>query len=184
MSSESDKIQSDPSVSSPTSPVIGSVRSPNQSLTTTTIAARTSQSAAEYPISPIVIHRSVKSGSIVLPEPTEDGKRGSVYSNRRSSSPVATFHKTIPSDVDEQTAEKMIVSLNQKYGLFAEFTPPELTYLSSILTILSFQPSEVIIETGEQSSFVGIVVQGQLNVELGDGVVKAVDEGRLLGELR
>lgn len=36
------------------------------------------------------------------------------------------------------------------------------SYLAQVLTILKFQPNDVIIEAGEESSFVGIVLAGVL----------------------
>jgi CRP-like cAMP-binding protein len=95
---------------------------------------------------------------------------------------LKVFDKTLNSDVSQAEAIQLLQKIDEKTSLFREFTFQDMAYLAQVLTILKFQPGDVIIESGEESSFVGMILQGELQVRFGD-VVKPIPEGSLLGEL-
>ena len=95
---------------------------------------------------------------------------------------LKTFDKTLSSDVTQEEAISLLQKMDEKTSLFREFTFHDMVYLAQVLTILKFQPGDVIIEAGEESSFVGIILSGELQVKFGD-VQKAIPEGSLLGSV-
>ena len=95
---------------------------------------------------------------------------------------LKVFDKTLSSDVTQEEAIALLQKVDEQTALFREFSFTELAYLAQILTILKFAPGDTIIEAGEESSFVGMVLSGVLQVRFGE-VVKPIPEGSLLGEL-
>jgi len=93
-----------------------------------------------------------------------------------------SFRKTLNSDIPVEETLTLLQKVDEKTNLFREFVPSDLDYLSRVLTVLTFSPGDPIIEVGEESSFVGFVLQGDLRVQV-DTESKVIPAGSLLGEL-
>lgn len=102
------------------------------------------------------------------------------------------FQRTIPSELDVPSIFELLLSVHNRTGLLREFTLGEIQLLAQVLTALKFKAGESVIEPGEPSSFVGIILSGKLEVVLSsegsvsnlyDPAVATLEPGNLLGEI-
>lgn len=120
--------------------------------------------------------------SLATAQPSQDKMMKLEVFAPKEEEELKTFDKTLSSDVTQEEAISLLQKMDEKTSLFREFTFHDMVYLAQVLTILKFQPGDVIIEAGEESSFVGIILSGELQVKFGD-VQKAIPEGSLLGSV-
>ena len=76
------------------------------------------------------------------------------------------FERTLQSEMDISETFDLLLSIQSNSVLFREWSLSDMQVLSQLLTVLKFGSGEPVIEAGEPSSFVAIVLSGALEVRL------------------
>jgi len=89
----------------------------------------------------------------------------------------------LASDVSFEESHVLLQVLADESRMLAEFTPDEIEQLARGMAILRVHMDETIMAAGEESSFVGILLHGKINVTLPSGATLVISSPCLLGEL-
>lgn len=95
------------------------------------------------------------------------------------------YKHVLQSDILPEESRPLLQSLftGDDSTLFYEFNNTDINELINCMTILRFEKDEIIVETGELSTFVGIILSGELMVNINDNTHIIMSSGSLIGEL-
>ena len=108
------------------------------------------------------------------------GEDGPVPHNgeRRSS----THMPVLSSDESKEDIEQLLVEVQAKSRYFRGFVD-EVPKLAEMLSVVSFDEGETILQRGEEGTWVGLVLSGELSVIIEGKAVATVNPGDFLGEM-
>ena len=88
----------------------------------------------------------------------------------------------LSSDEDKEDVEQLLVEVQAKSRYFRGFVD-EVPMLAEMLSVVSFDEGETILQRGEEGTWVGLVLSGELEVIIEGKAVATVNPGDFLGEM-
>eukprot|EP01083_Nonionella_stella_P047854 128072_1 len=96
--------------------------------------------------------------------------------------PRIDLRKSLPSTISDDQAVELMIALRQQNILFSDFNRSELQLLAEIMSVLTFLPSDPLIEEGEEASFFGMLLSGRLEAQLLNGSTRYLTPGTVVGD--
>jgi hypothetical protein len=90
------------------------------------------------------------------------------------------YTKSIPNDISDTEATQLFTAIRTNSSLLSEFNLNDICMLPNIFSCIKVQANEFVIEIGDSSSFVAIILSGTCKL---DGTNIYLDSGQLLGEI-
>ena len=88
----------------------------------------------------------------------------------------------LSSDESKEDIEQLLVEVQAKSRYFRGFVD-EVPKLAEMLSVVSFDEGETILQRGEEGTWVGLVLSGELSVIIEGKAVATVNPGDFLGEM-
>lgn len=84
---------------------------------------------------------------------------------------------------DQDEAEGLLEHAQAKSRFLKAFNQHDIHMLAQHLSILEFEEGEIIMQKGQQATWMGILLSGELEASIGDTVVGHTPPGAIVGEV-
>ena len=89
----------------------------------------------------------------------------------------------VKSDTNLADAEELLLKAKARSIFLERFNDADVANMASFLNVLSFAKDEAIIRKGETSSWVGIILSGELGAFVDGNLVGKMGTGTIVGEM-